>query len=108
MSETKTYIAPSLLQPDNHAVLLIYYQYLQLITARSHDPAEVVSEEMLLAQGAKLFKVPILLLTERAIRLFILRTITRKPDWVSTTRSLVVGDSRTMSGVSPNCPVSSP
>jgi hypothetical protein len=38
MTEAKTYIAPSLLQPDNHAVLLIDYQYLQLVTASSCWP----------------------------------------------------------------------
>ena len=49
MTEAKTYIAPSLLQPDNHAVLLIDYQYLQLISARSHDPQGVIGSAVLLA-----------------------------------------------------------
>lgn len=63
MSATKTYIAPSLLQPDNHALLLIDYQYLQLITARSHDLERVIASAVLLAKSAKLFKVPTLLTT---------------------------------------------
>jgi hypothetical protein len=37
MTPSKTHIAPSLLQPNNHALLLIDHQYLQLITARAHD-----------------------------------------------------------------------
>ena len=45
----KTYIAPSLLQPDNHAVLLIDYQYLQLLSARSQDPQGVIGSAVLLA-----------------------------------------------------------
>jgi hypothetical protein len=68
MTEAKTYIAPSLLQPDNHAVLLIDYQYLQLVTACSHNPQGVIGSAVLLAGAAKLFKVPTLVttgLTER-------------------------------------------
>ena len=49
MLENNTDIAPSLLQPNNHAVLLIDYQSLQLPTARSHDPAGVVAAGVLLA-----------------------------------------------------------
>ena len=63
MPATKTYIAPSLLQPDNHALLLIDYQYLQLITARSHESEAVIAAAVLLAKAAKLFKVPVLLTT---------------------------------------------
>jgi hypothetical protein len=43
----KTYIAPTLLQPDNHAVMLIDYQYLQLVTARSHAPENVIGSAVL-------------------------------------------------------------
>lgn len=63
MLDQQTYIAPSLLQPDNHAVLLIDFQYLQLATARSHDPASVIASAVLLAEATKLFKVPTLLTT---------------------------------------------
>jgi nicotinamidase-related amidase len=63
MTPSKTHIAPSLLQPDNHALLLIDHQYLQLVTARSHDSEKVVAATVLLAKGAKLFKVPTLLTT---------------------------------------------
>lgn len=59
----KTYIAPTLLQPDNHAVLLIDFQYEQLITARSGETELVVSAAVLLARSAKLFNVPTLLCT---------------------------------------------
>jgi hypothetical protein len=68
MTEAKTYIAPSLLQPDNHAVLLIDYQYLQLVTACSHNPQGVIAAATLLARGAKLFNVPTFLTTGLAQR----------------------------------------
>jgi nicotinamidase-related amidase len=74
-TQSKTYIAPSLLQPDNHALLMIDYQYLQLITARSHDPAGIVSAAVLLARGAKLFGVPTLLTTGLAKRQGIIRKV---------------------------------
>jgi hypothetical protein len=56
--------ARPLLQPDNHALLLIDHPYLQLITARSHDSEKVVAATVLLAKGAKLLKVPTLLTTD--------------------------------------------
>ena len=31
-----------LLAPDNHALLLIDHQYLQLLTLRSHEAAQVI------------------------------------------------------------------
>jgi hypothetical protein len=63
MTEAKTYIAPSLLQPDNHSVPLIDHQYLQLISARSQHPQGVIGSAVLLAGAAKLFKVPTLVTT---------------------------------------------
>lgn len=75
MATQDTFIAPSLLSPDNHAVMLIDYQYLQLISARSHDPAAVVSSAILLARGAKLFGVPTLLATGLAARQGIIREV---------------------------------
>jgi nicotinamidase-related amidase len=44
-------------------VLLIDYQYLQLVTACSHNPQGVIAAATLLAQGAKLFNVPTLVTT---------------------------------------------
>jgi nicotinamidase-related amidase len=77
MTEAKTYIAPSLLQPDNHAVLLVDYQYLQLISARSHDPQGVIGAAVLLAEAAKLFKVPTLVTTGLAERQGLVREVAR-------------------------------
>jgi hypothetical protein len=63
MPTQKTYITPSLLQPDNHAPILIDQQYLQLLTMRSHDATLAVNATALLAKGAKLFGVKTLLAT---------------------------------------------
>lgn len=63
MSSRKSFVAPSLLQPDNHAVILIDYQYMQLIAARSHDTAALVAAAVLLTKATWLFKVPTLLTT---------------------------------------------
>lgn len=70
-----THIAPSLLDPTNHAVLLIDFQYLQLITARSHEPAGVVAAAVLWARAAKLFGVPTLLTTGLAKRQGLVREV---------------------------------
>src|ERR1700721_2257663 len=75
MTEARTYIAPSLLQPDNHAVMLIDYQYLQLITARSHDPQAVIGAAVLLARAAKIFNVPTLLTTGMVKRQGLVREV---------------------------------
>jgi len=53
----------SLLAPDNHALLLIDHQYLQLLTLRSHDAATVINHTTALAKAAKVFNVPTLLTT---------------------------------------------
>ena len=58
---SKAYIGPSLLQADNHAVILIDQQYLQPPTMRSHDATLVTNAMALLAKGARLFKVKTLL-----------------------------------------------
>jgi nicotinamidase-related amidase len=57
-----------LLTPDNHAVLLIDHQYLQLLTLRSHEAAQVISNVQAVAKAAKIFKVPTLLTTAFAER----------------------------------------
>ncbi len=58
----------TLLTPDNHAVLLIDHQYLQLLAVRSHPNETVVNNTTFLAKAAKLFKVPTLLTTAFAER----------------------------------------
>jgi nicotinamidase-related amidase len=61
MKKTKyTSANDPLLNPENHAVLLIDHQYLQLLTVRSHDGATVVNNVTALAKAAKLFNVPAL------------------------------------------------
>ena len=57
-----------LLNPENHAVLMIDHQYLQLLTVRSHDGATVVNNVTALARAAKLFNVPALITTAFAER----------------------------------------
>jgi nicotinamidase-related amidase len=58
----------SLLTPDDHALLLIDHQYLQLLALRSHTSETVVNNTTFLAKAAKLFKVPTLLTTAFAER----------------------------------------
>ena len=58
----------SLLTPDDHALLLIDHQYLQLLALRSHPNETVVNNATFLAKAAKLFKVPTLLTTAFAER----------------------------------------
>jgi nicotinamidase-related amidase len=52
----------TLLTPDNHALLLIDHQYLQLLAVRSHPNETVVNNTVFLAKTAKLFKVPTVVL----------------------------------------------
>lgn len=52
-----------LLSPDNHVVLLIDHQYLQMLTVRSHETSEVINNVAALAEAAKIFKVPTLVTT---------------------------------------------
>ena len=61
-------IAPTLLQPDNHAAILIDHQYLQFTTMRSSNADEVLHAVQLLAKATKLFNVPTLLTTGLAIK----------------------------------------
>ena len=58
----------SLLTPDDHAVLLIDHQYLQLLAVRSHPNEVVVNNSTFLAKAANIFKVPTLLTTAFAER----------------------------------------
>ena len=57
-----------LLTPDNHAVLLIDHQYLQLLTLCSHEAAQVIGNVQAIAKAGKIFKVPTLLTTAFAQR----------------------------------------
>lgn len=68
-------IAPTLLQPDNHAVILIDHQYLQFTTMRSSNADEVLHAVQLLAKATKLFGVPTLLTTGLAAKQRLLREV---------------------------------
>jgi nicotinamidase-related amidase len=65
----------NLLSPDNHALLLIDYQYLQLLTIRSHEAATVVTNAAVLARASKIFHVPALLSSAFAERQDIVREV---------------------------------
>jgi len=52
-----------LLNPDNHVLLLIDHQYLQMLTVRSHDVGDVVNNVTAVAEGARIFNVPTLVTT---------------------------------------------
>ena len=67
--------AENLLTPDNHALLLIDHQYLQLMALTSHKPATVASNATALAKAAKVFNVPTLLTTAFAERQAVLKEI---------------------------------
>ena len=75
MQTTKKIIAPSLLDPTNHALILIDQQYLQLLTMRSHDAVTVINATTLLAKGAKLFGVKTLLTTALAVEQALVKEI---------------------------------
>jgi nicotinamidase-related amidase len=61
--EPKTYTSPQLLTPDNHSLILVDQQYLQLILVRAHEVDRMLGKMALLAKGAKLFKVRTLITT---------------------------------------------
>src|SRR5271154_4693345 len=60
--------AINLLTAENHSLLLIDHQYLQLLTLRSHDASQVISNIQAVAKASKIFKVPTLLTTAFAER----------------------------------------
>jgi len=64
-----------LLTPDNHALLLIDHQYLQLMSLTSHKPATVANNATALAKAANVFNVPTLLTTAFAERQALLKDI---------------------------------
>jgi nicotinamidase-related amidase len=65
----------NLLEPRNHALLLIDHQYLQLLTLRSHEASQVISNATSVAKAAKIFKVPTLLTTAYAERQNLIKEI---------------------------------
>jgi nicotinamidase-related amidase len=52
-----------LLAPDNHVLLLIDHQYLQMLTTRSHEVGDIINNVAAVAEGAKIFNVPTLVTT---------------------------------------------
>jgi nicotinamidase-related amidase len=55
--------AKTLLSPDNHSLLMIDHQYLQMLTIRSHDASELINHAVALVEAAAIFKVPMLTTT---------------------------------------------
>ena len=55
--------ARTLLSPDNHSLLMIDHQYLQMLTIRSHNASELINNAVALAEAAAIFKVPMLTTT---------------------------------------------
>ena len=55
--------AETLLSPDNHSLLMIDHQYLQMLTIRSHDASEIINHAVALVEAAEIFKVPMLTTT---------------------------------------------
>jgi hypothetical protein len=55
--------AETLLSPDNHSLLMIDHQYLQMLTIRSHDASELINHAVALVESAAMFKVPMLTTT---------------------------------------------
>jgi nicotinamidase-related amidase len=58
----------TLLTGDDHALVLIDHQYLQLLAVRSHSNDTVVRNTVMLAKAAKVFNVPTLFTTAFAER----------------------------------------
>jgi nicotinamidase-related amidase len=64
-----------LLEPGNHTLLLIDHQYLQLLTLRSHEASQVITNATAVAKAAKIFDVPTLLTTAFAERQNLIKEI---------------------------------
>lgn len=58
----------TLLIPENHSLILIDHQYLQLLSVRSHSVEDVVMNTVTIAKAAKILSVPTLLTTAFAER----------------------------------------
>ncbi len=52
--------ARTLLSPDNHSLLMIDHQYLQMLTLRSHNASELIDHTVALVEAAAIFDVPVL------------------------------------------------
>jgi nicotinamidase-related amidase len=65
----------NLLTPDNHALLLIDHQYLQLLTLRSHEASQVINNAQAVAKASKIFGIPTLLTTAFAERQDLIKEI---------------------------------
>ena len=78
----------TLLTSDNHALLLIDHQYLQLLAVRSHSNDTIVNNTVMLAKGAKIFGVPTLFTTAFAERQDLIKEIQAvHPDQVPIDRT---------------------
>jgi nicotinamidase-related amidase len=55
--------AKTMLSPDNHSLLMIDHQYLQMLTIRSHGASELINHAVALVEAAAIFKVPMLTTT---------------------------------------------
>lgn len=44
--------AKSLLRPENHSLLMIDHQYLQMLTIRSHDASQIINHAVALVEAA--------------------------------------------------------
>ncbi len=75
MTENRYAGVDNLLAPDNHALVLIDHQYLQLLTVGSQDASSVVNNATVLAKAARLFNVPTLLTTAFAERQALVKQI---------------------------------
>ena len=64
-----------MLTSDNHALLLIDHQYLQLLAVRSHPNDTIINNTVMLAKGAKIFGVPTLFTTAFAERQDLIKEI---------------------------------
>jgi len=63
MSTSRARPAKTLLSPENHALLMIDHQYLQMLTIRSHDTSAIINQAVALVEGAAIFDVPVLTTT---------------------------------------------
>ena len=78
----------TLVTSDNHALLLIDHQYLQLLAVRSHSNDTIVNNTVMLAKGAKIFGVPTLFTTAFAERQDLIKQIQAvHPDHVPIDRT---------------------
>lgn len=55
--------ARTLLSPDNHSLLMIDHQFLQMLTLRSHNASELIDHTGALVEAAAIFDVPVLTIT---------------------------------------------